>query len=662
MTIPPTTLHILLIEDNEGDARIIRELLRDADDIDFDYVLAETLHDAIDAVQTRSFDIVLLDLSLPDSTGIDTLLRMREAAPKTALVVLTGYDDQRIGVQAVSFGAQDYLIKGETDAKLLAKAIRYAVQRQRTEDALRRSEEEYRSLITDVFNTSMVSVLILDQHFRVVWLNEATEIYFGVKRGDVIGRDGGRVIDDTLKCVFADPDDFSVRVLKAYADGAFTDRFECHVTPGDGREERWLEHWSQPIHAGMYAGGRIEQYTDITDRKRFAFAERQAREFAEALRDTNAILVATLNFEEVIRHIFSNIYRIMPHDYANIMLRADGSLYSVGYEEGAHGQQTNLLRTSVINPIVVDDTPVFERMKRSRSFTMLDDVRDEIEYGDFPAELVTLHALHGSVIDDVRGYVGVPILLQDEAIGFINLFSYRANYFSPDDAQRLTAFAEHAAIAIQNARLYGESQELAAIEERTRLARELHDSVSQTLFTSSAMSEGALRQWSSNPTRSRELLDTAHQLTVSALAEMRVLLLELRPASLTKVEFKYLINQYVESFRSRSPFTITAQVDDVPPLPPDVQIGLYRIVQEAFNNISKHANASEVALTVRHLPPNLEVAIDDNGLGFLQNEVEPSSLGLSIMNERATEIGARITITSAVNAGTHIKVNWTKMS
>lgn len=140
-------------------------------------------------------------------------------------------------------------------------------RRKRTEDALRRSKERYRSMTDDVLDTSAVGLFILDSEFEVVWVNRALERYFGVNREQIIGRDKRQLIRDRIKFRFEDPDRFARKVLAAYKDNTYVETFECHVLPGEGREERWLEHWSQPIRRGPHAGGRIEHYYDITDRK-----------------------------------------------------------------------------------------------------------------------------------------------------------------------------------------------------------------------------------------------------------------------------------------------------------------------------------------------------------------------------------------------------------
>ncbi len=139
-------LRVLLVEDSTSDAELLREHLLDVGFEHFDVTHVERLDEALDRLGKQVFDVVLLDLSLPDSCGVDTLLRTQREAPEVPLVVLTGLSDQMLAIEAVRHGVQDYLIKGQTDERQIARAIRYAIERQRMEKELRRSEERYRRL------------------------------------------------------------------------------------------------------------------------------------------------------------------------------------------------------------------------------------------------------------------------------------------------------------------------------------------------------------------------------------------------------------------------------------------------------------------------------------------------------------------------------------
>ena len=140
--MPDTPLSILLVEDSDSDAHLLRAELEQEPAQHVSLHRAQTLAEAADLLRSVTADVILLDLSLPDSTGVDTVVRMSAAAPQLPLVVLTGANDERIGLEAVRHGAQDYLIKGQADARLIARSIRYAIARKKAELALERAQHE----------------------------------------------------------------------------------------------------------------------------------------------------------------------------------------------------------------------------------------------------------------------------------------------------------------------------------------------------------------------------------------------------------------------------------------------------------------------------------------------------------------------------------------
>jgi len=141
---------ILLVEDNPGDVRLIQEFLCDAKMISFQVEVAERLSDGLKALSEGRFDVVLLDLSLPDSSGLETLAKVLSNTQHVAIIVLTGLSDEGLALEAMRKGAQDYLVKDHVDEHLLSRAIRYAIERKRTEEALRESEEKYRTILESI--------------------------------------------------------------------------------------------------------------------------------------------------------------------------------------------------------------------------------------------------------------------------------------------------------------------------------------------------------------------------------------------------------------------------------------------------------------------------------------------------------------------------------
>jgi signal transduction histidine kinase len=407
------------------------------------------------------------------------------------------------------------------------------------------------------------------------------------------------------------------------------------------RKDRWLEHWSQPINDGIFAGGRIEQYTDITDRKHAEMAEIEQRQFAEALRNTAEALNSTLEIDTVLDRILENIDTVVPNDAASIVLIEDEDL---NVERSRGRSQITTQEIMGVGGQLQSGT-LLEQMRQTQAPVMI------------PSLTAAGESLQFAGGGEMQSYIGAPIILQDEVIGFINIFCHVPNCFDQDSVQRLTTFAAQAATAIQNARLYRRSKELAAVQERQRLARELHDSVSQTLFSAQTMAEASLRQWNTHPEDARALLDEVYRLLVGALAEMRVLLLELRPASLTQVGIKQLFEQYLQAALANQHIQIQFDIAEIPILPADVQIALYRIVQEAVNNVVKHAGADTITVSARRLDDRLQFTVSDDGRGFSSTAGRSTSLGINIMRERAEGIGAHLQIESEAGQGTRVMLS-----
>jgi GAF domain-containing protein len=265
-----------------------------------------------------------------------------------------------------------------------------------------------------------------------------------------------------------------------------------------------------------------------------------------------------------------------------------------------------------------------------------------------------------------RSWLGVPMIAGDEVLGVIAVQSYTTeNVYDQGHLSLLPTIAAQAAIAIENARLYEQARQLAVIEERQRLARELHDAVTQTLFSASLIAEALPTLWENDQDEGRQLLQDLRQLSRGALAEMRTLLMELRPTALAEANLRDLLHQLGEAVTGRTGVPVTVTVQDQVDLPSDARVALYRIAQEALNNVVKHARASQVTVSLRCHPPSpsqrggaVELCIRDDGRGFDLGDVEPGELGLGIMRERAQAIGATLNIESQPGHGTQVAVVW----
>jgi signal transduction histidine kinase len=252
----------------------------------------------------------------------------------------------------------------------------------------------------------------------------------------------------------------------------------------------------------------------------------------------------------------------------------------------------------------------------------------------------------------IRAYAGVPIMVDEQVFGFLNLDSRTPDFFTPQHAELLKVFAAHAALAIRNAQLFQRSQELAALEARQEVARELHDAISQTLLSAHMFAETLSRTAEREPARLSEGLSYLRRTIRGALAELRALLVELRPSALLQANLKALIQQLAEAATSRKEIEIQLTLDSDVQLPDNVKVAVYRITQEALNNIVNHAHARRISIEMQQTSAGVSLTIVDNGRGFDASQVSSDRMGLAIMRERANEIGARFSIDSQIGRGT----------
>jgi signal transduction histidine kinase len=204
------------------------------------------------------------------------------------------------------------------------------------------------------------------------------------------------------------------------------------------------------------------------------------------------------------------------------------------------------------------------------------------------------------------------------------------------------------------------AREEAVLTERHRIARELHDAVSQTLFSATILADVLPRLWDRDENVGRERLLELRELTRGALAEMRTLLHELRPSALVQTSMEDLLRQLTEALIARGRVPIGLTIEGEFDLPPDVKIALYRIAQEALNNVIKHARANSASVSLYGDSHNLLLTILDDGRGFDPDDVMGEHLGLDIMQERAQAIRATLAVRSEPGAGTEVSVSWTQ--
>ena len=261
-------------------------------------------------------------------------------------------------------------------------------------------------------------------------------------------------------------------------------------------------------------------------------------------------------------------------------------------------------------------------------------------------------------IRDCGACIAVPLMVGADLFGVIALYYREPWPFSDEDVSLAQSFGDQAALAIENARLREQVERSAVAAERLRLARDLHDSVTQSLFAASLQAEALRRKWRPASAETRRSLDDVQRLTRGALAEMRALLLEMRPAALAKSSLGDLLRHLVDATEARTRIPVKLSIAASPPLPPDVTIALYRIAQEAMNNVVRHSKARHAWVTLSCSDGLVKLVVGDDGRGFDSSPVGPEQFGLHFMRERAEAVAATLSVASASRHGTVVTTEW----
>jgi signal transduction histidine kinase len=259
----------------------------------------------------------------------------------------------------------------------------------------------------------------------------------------------------------------------------------------------------------------------------------------------------------------------------------------------------------------------------------------------------------------MRSFLGVPIVAPDGVIGAFYLTQKQdARGFSATDQELIELLAAHAAIAITNARLYERSRELSILAERNRLALELHDAVSQKLFSLVLTAEAAGTLLDSDPVAARAQMAKLQELARQALGELRSLIFELRPPDLERDGLGGALRKHVDVLRRLQPGEIELDLEAELDRDPARDREVLRIAQEALHNALRHAHARHVAVRLRSTDGRLLLEVADDGVGFDPDDPDLRSkrLGLTSMEERARRLGGRLEVSSARGAGTTVRL------
>jgi signal transduction histidine kinase len=247
----------------------------------------------------------------------------------------------------------------------------------------------------------------------------------------------------------------------------------------------------------------------------------------------------------------------------------------------------------------------------------------------------------------------VPVKNGEEVLGIIFVANKHAGEFTARDEELLTLFAAHAAIALTNARLYERNREVSVLEERARLARELHDAVSQRLFSIRLHARAAEMLIDKDPARAASELGAIAELGAQAHGELRAVIDGLAPPELDGLAES--LRRYALLAGRAHGIEVRLTAVDVPELDPRVQAAAFRVAQEALHNALRHSAAGEVSLTLSRARGRVVLEVADDGAGF-DPELAPPGLGLASMRERAAAVGGTLRVSSAPGKGTRVRL------
>jgi len=368
----------------------------------------------------------------------------------------------------------------------------------------------------------------------------------------------------------------------------------------------------------------------------------------DTLLDISLTLASTLELQPDL--IIDQLREIIEYTHGGLFALEDSTLVALAMHGVPQLEQSSPFRIHLQGPETL--AALFNGHRTIR----IADVWSEEPQAKFLRSLLDDGA--AALLEGMNSWMWVPLAVKSRIIGGVGVAHEEQNYFTPHHADLALSVANQAAITMVNAELYEQAQELAVMEERQRLARNLHDAINQSLFSAGLIAEVLPRLWERNQDDARQSLKDLRKLVRGVMAEMRALLAELRPSTLTDAELGDLLRLLANAFTGRTNIPAGVTVVGEGMLPAEVQVAIYRVCQEALNNVAKHAGASSVDVQLKHEESGIDLSIRDDGQGFILGQTISGHYGLSMMHERAEAVGAHLLITSQPGQGTKISLYW----
>ncbi|MGB0388690.1 MAG: response regulator [Ardenticatenaceae bacterium] len=390
--------------------------------------------------------------------------------------------------------------------------------------------------------------------------------------------------------------------------------------------------------------------THLTLRRLQTRLEERTRELTSLLKVSHQV-VSTLELEPLLSMILDQLEEVVAYTASAILTLKEDELIVVASRGPIPEEEALQFRFNAA-PLYAN-LDLFSDLKP----LIVADIQQNQHLIDLWRETFAHHHLD-MILSQTRSWIGAPLIVGEQIIGLLSLSHHEPNYYSPQQAELVSAFVNHTAVAIQNAKLYQQAQAAAAAEERNRLARDLHDSVTQSLYSSTLFIEASRELAKANDLEgTTRFVTRTGEIIQQALKEMRLLVYQLRPPELKEQGLIGALQQRLDIVEKRAGVEARLLMDDLIDLPSPVEEQLYRIAQEALNNALKHAQATSIRVHLRTAGDKIILEIVDNGQGFDPDTLEDRGMGLISMSERAEQLGGKLIIESAPEAGTKVKVS-----
>lgn len=510
------------------------------------------------------------------------------------------------------------------------------------------SEERFRA----VWETAVDAMILTDQHGIVIDANPSYYCLYGYKADEIVGKDFTIIFPEELR------QSAQERYAVLFRGPLITQPLETIIIRADGTSRIVEAHYSFLSSKGTRTA-MLSIIRDITERKR-AIEREQVEEQLErqvtqrtqeltSLLQVSQALASKLELQPLLSTIFAQLKKIVDYDEAALLAMQNGRLIPLRYE----GQQSSDQMEKLVQ--IFEQSPLFTRILQRREPVIVEDFHQDARFLASYRSVMSRQAEQG--LGFVRSWIGVPLVTDERTIGILTTNHHISRFYVRQHVHLAFALANQVAVALENTYLYEQAKEVAALQERQRLARELHDTVSQVLYGISLTTRSALENLEQvEREETREALDRIVQYTAGGLAEMRALLIELRPEVLEHEGLVSVLEKQVTALRAAYRLHVDAELSKEPDVSIEIKQALYRVGQEALHNVVKHARAKHVQVRLRQEEHTVELEVRDDGKGFDPAGPFPGHFGLQSMRERLQFFKGTVTIDSAPGKGTRVLV------